>query len=281
MRLSVIVSTYNSPAHLRCTLWSLECQTFRDFEVLIADDGSGAETAAVIEEVRSAGLLRLQHIWHPDRGFRKNTVLNLAVQASQYEYLVFLDGDCLVRRDLLATHHAQARPHQMLSGGSQIDLPRHVHDALTREVIARGLPFDRRWLAGQQVSLSKSWFSDKYFRLVCRPQWASWLDLLLPRAAGFVGCNSSAWKQDILRVNGFDEDIAYGVDDKDLGVRLINAGVASRRLKYALVYLHLEHERSYAHAETIQRNKILVRQRRRQRVTWIDSGLQRPDRQAA
>ena len=102
------------------------------------------------------------------------------------------------------------------------------------------------------MQLSASRFTDKYFRIGCAPTFGGWLDLLFPRAAGFIGCNSSAAKADILRVNGFDESMQYGAEDMDLGVRLVNSGVRARRLKYSLVYLHLAHNRSYANLETVQ-----------------------------
>jgi glycosyltransferase involved in cell wall biosynthesis len=282
MRLSVIVSTYNSPPSLLRALLSLEYQTYRDFEVVVADDGSGPATADVVDQLKVTTELELRHLWHPDRGFRKNTILNRAVLASRGEYLVFLDGDCVARRDLIATHVASARPNQLLSGGSQIDLPEGVQAVITREAIAQGLPFRSQWLRSQGVRLSTSRLTDKYFRLECHPVLGRCLDRLLPRAAGFVGCNSSAWKADILRVNGFDENIEYGVDDKDLGIRLINAGIRSRRLKYSLVYLHLAHQRSYADPNAIRRNKQLVSLRRQQGVTWIETGIWKgPRRHAA
>lgn len=281
MRLSVIISTYNSPASLRRTLTSLEYQTFREFEVLIADDGSGPETSAVISEFQSTNSLCLRRIWHADAGFRKNTILNETVMAADGDYLVFLDGDCIARRDLVATHTARARSKQTLSCGSQIDLPKHVHWQLTREVIKLGSAFNVKWLREQGVHLSNYRFCDKSFRLGCRPTVGYGLDLLFRRAAGFVGCNSSAWKSDILRVNGFDESITYGVDDKDLGVRLINSGVVSRRLKYSLVYLHLDHDRGYADPALICRNKQLVRMRRQNGTTWTESGIRKGRRRSA
>ena len=279
MRLSVIVSTYNSPESLLKTLVSLDHQTFRDFEVVIADDGSGYTTCEAIQRAQSQLRIEIRHLWHEDRGFRKNTILNKSVLAADGDYLVFLDGDCVARSDLIGTHAARARPGQLLSGGSQIDIPIEVQRQLNHDAIAAGLPFDPAWLASAGATFSDSW--EKRFRLGCRPWFASVLDRMMPRSVGFVGCNSSAWKDDILRVNGFDEEIAYGVDDKDLGVRLINAGIRSRRMKYSLVYIHLDHRRTYADQRLILRNKVLVNNRRLSRTTWIDSGINKNARQAA
>ena len=274
MALSVIVSTYESPDSLLRLLYSLAYQTYRDFEVLIADDGSGEKTAEAIRRGERETGLTIRHFWHADQGFRKNTILNRAVLASHNEYLVFLDGDCVARADLIETHATRARPRQVLACGSQIDLPPQVHSYLTRATIAAGKPFDPAWLARHGVAWPAP-FSDKRFRLRCCRPLSTVLDAMLPWPGGFVGCNSSAWKSDILKVNGFDESITYGVDDKDLAIRLINDGVQARRLKYSLVYLHLDHPRAYADAAAIERNLMLIRRRKEEGVVWVDSGIKK------
>ena len=166
--------------------------------MLIADDGSSDETADAIRLGRRKTGLKTRHLWHEDRGFRKNVILNKAVMASHNDYLVFLDGDCIARADLIEKHATMAKPKQVLTCGSQIDLPEHVHAELTHSTIATGKPFDPNWLAAHGVSLPQ--FSDKRLRLRCRPPLNGILDAMLPRSGGFVGCNSSAWKEDIIRV---------------------------------------------------------------------------------
>jgi len=280
MALSVIVSTYNSPDSLLRLLYSLAYQTYRDFEVLIADDGSDGETAETIRQAELETGLSIRHLWHEDQGFRKNTILNRAVMASHNEYLVFLDGDCVARADLIETHATSARPRKVLTCGSQIDVPPEVHTHLTRSAIAAGKPFDPKWLSAHGFSWPQLFFSEKRFRLRCRRPLSTILDAMLPRSGGFVGCNSSAWKSDLLKVNGFDESITYGVDDKDLAIRLTNAGVHARRLKFSLVYVHLDHPRAYANADAIERNRRLIRRRKQEGVVWVESGIKK-SREAA
>ena len=110
MRTSVILSTYNQPRALELSLWGFAAQAVRDFEVVIADDGSRPDTAALVEAMRARTGLHLVHVWHEDRGFRKTEILNRAILAAQGEYLIFSDGDCIPRRDLVAVHLAHARP---------------------------------------------------------------------------------------------------------------------------------------------------------------------------
>src|SRR5690625_3672381 len=102
MELSVIFSTYNSPEWLEKVLWGYQCQSFQDFEVLVADDGSTSETADLIHRLQQHVSFPLHHIWHEDRGFRKCDILNKAVAAAHTDYLVFSDGDCIPRADFLS-----------------------------------------------------------------------------------------------------------------------------------------------------------------------------------
>ena len=106
MRLSVIISTYNQPQWLEKVVWGYAAQTHRDFELLIADDGSTPETGRTVERLRLESGLAIRHVWHEDHGFRKCAILNHAILDANADYLVFTDGDCIPRRDFL-TQHAQ------------------------------------------------------------------------------------------------------------------------------------------------------------------------------
>ena len=117
MKQTVIVSTYNQPLWLAKVLHGYLHQTFRDFELLIADDGSDQRTKEVIEAFRRVADFPVRHVWHEDRGFRKCTILNVATVQAAADYLVFTDGDCIPRKDFLATHDRLAEPGCFLSGG--------------------------------------------------------------------------------------------------------------------------------------------------------------------
>ncbi|HJS07406.1 MAG TPA: glycosyltransferase, partial [Pirellulales bacterium] len=117
MRLSVILSTFNSPAWLEKALWGYAAQSHRNFEVLVADDGSSDETRQRIDVMRVRTGMTIRHIWHEDRGFRKCTILNRAIEAAAADYLVFSDGDCIPRHDFLGVHARLARLGRFLSGG--------------------------------------------------------------------------------------------------------------------------------------------------------------------
>ncbi|MDP9348746.1 MAG: glycosyltransferase, partial [Gemmatimonadota bacterium] len=117
MRASVVLTTYNQPRQLELVLRGYAVQTRRDFQVVVADDGSGEETREVLERLRRETGLDLLHVWHEDRGFRKCTILNRAILAASGDYLVFSDGDCIPRRDFVEAHLRLAEPGRFLSGG--------------------------------------------------------------------------------------------------------------------------------------------------------------------
>ena len=116
MKVSVIISTYNSPEWLEKVLWGYTCQIHKDFEIIVADDGSGKETLDVIRFFQENSQLEIYHIWHEDKGYRRQVILNKAIQNAHTEYLIFTDGDCIPRNDFVITHVEQAELGYFLSG---------------------------------------------------------------------------------------------------------------------------------------------------------------------
>lgn len=266
--ISVILSTYNNPSALEKSLWGYRDQTDQNFDILIADDGSGPATRQVIQQAQREAPVRITHVWHEDIGFRKSAILNQAIVQAKGEYLIFTDGDCIPREDFVAAHRQHSRRDFFLAGGSHIDIPPEIHQTLTPEDVSRGRVFDADWLTDQGMKVGRyRWRLTRHRRL------AAWLDRVTPRPGVFLGCNGSAWKQDILAVNGFDPTSSYGSDDKELGARLTNNGIRSRRLKHTLICVHLWHERNYP-AEQIRRNKQKLQRIKSQKITWIENGIQ-------
>ena len=114
---SVIFSTFQQPEWLRKALCGFASQTHRDFEIVVADDGSGEETAQVIRSAGKGMGLPIEHVWQADRGFRKCRVLNKAIARARGDYLIFTDGDCIPHPEFVARHLALAEPGRFLSGG--------------------------------------------------------------------------------------------------------------------------------------------------------------------
>jgi glycosyltransferase involved in cell wall biosynthesis len=267
MRVSVVLSTYNSPNWLEKVLWGYAAQFVRPEEIVIADDGSTDETRARIEHLRRATQLNIQHVWHEDRGFRKCTILNRAIEAAEGDYLIFSDGDCIPRADFVKAHKAHAKPGQFLSGGYFM-LPMNLSQAITREDIAAGRATDPRWLRTQGLP-----WTTKLIKLLARGASATLLDYLTPTRASWNGHNASTWKIDLCGVNGFDERMAYGGEDRELGERLLHRGLRPKRLRHRAIVVHLDHKRGYVNATATATNRRIWDETLRTRAVWTDHGL--------
>ncbi|MHB9024976.1 MAG: glycosyltransferase [Armatimonadota bacterium] len=267
---SVIISAYNNFPLLQKALWGYEMQTYTDFDLFIADDGSNAMFSDQLSQFAASSALRIKHIWHPDDGFRKCTILNTAIRACQSEYLVFTDADIIPREDFIANHVLLARRGFFLTGGSppHCELPQEIHKTLTREDVRRQVIFDSHWLRQYGVT-SVRVASRVAFRGVA----ARICDALTPRPDAFVGCNASAFRDDVLAVKGFDESFVYGGLDRDIGIRLANYGVHGVQHKYSLCGMHLEHNRPYRDEETVTRQKQLFRRRKQQCTVLPDKSM--------
>ncbi|MBE9527614.1 MAG: glycosyltransferase [Proteobacteria bacterium] len=232
-RLSVIVGTYNYLKYLKLVLYSLERQSFRDFEVIVADDGSDAEVGEWLSGYSPS--YPIKHLWQEDCGFRKCRILNRAVATATGEYIVFIDADCIVARDFLAVHWGARKPGTFL-GGRRVMMNRAVSEAVTKEMIAAGR-FDGLSLWGVwQSLLGRTKYYEECLRLLGRVRGETPFSLL--------GSNFSLHKRDIMSVNGFDEEYESrgGGEDTDIALRLRVAGVKMASVRYLALEFHLGHE---------------------------------------
>ena len=274
LRVSVVLSTYQSPEWLERTVHGYAYQTHEDFELVIADDGSSDETRDLIDRLRGRTGLAIEHVWHEDHGFRKSMILNKALCAAGSDYLVFSDGDCIPRADYLSVHVRNARPGHFLSGG-YFKLRMAVSEAVTLEAIAEGLLFDPKWLRASGQPWSRG-----LARLRARRPWSALLDAITPTRASWNGHNASGWKRDIIAVNGFDERMEYGGQDRELGERLINSGIRAKQIRHRAICVHLDHARSYDVAASRSRNLKIRDETRRSAATWTEHGVRKGPRSA-
>lgn len=274
MRLSVVFSTYDSPAWLEKTFWGLLEQTHADFEIVVADDGSGPDTRARVDAYRDEFAARgvdLRHEWQPDEGFRKCRILNRAVLAAAHDYVVFTDGDCVLREDFLAVHAARSAPGRWLSG-SYYKLPMATSLALSRDDVRSRRCFERAWLRARGLPARA-----QRLKLTRNATLARWLNRVTPTACNLKGANASAWRRDLVAVGGFDERMQWGGLDRELGVRLANAGVRPRHVRYDAVCLHLDHARGYKDPARVAANRRLRLAVQRDGTTRTAHGIGRED----
>lgn len=268
MKLSVIMTTYNSPEWLEKVLWGYSVQSLRDFEIIIGDDGSTGETREVIDRIRAQTGMVIKHVWQEDKGFRKCRILNKSILQVESEYVVFTDGDCIPRKDFLEIHAAEAETGRYLSGGYH-KLPMSTSKAITKEDILSGRCFDLKWLKANGLPSSY-----KNSKLTATPLKAKLFNNLTPTACNFKGSNGSAWLKDILAVNGFDERMPWGGLDREFGVRLINSGIKPKHVRYNAIVIHLDHKRGYKDPELVAANKALRVNSEKQRLTRTTHGIE-------
>ncbi len=263
--IDVIISTYNRPDALRAVLVSLETQSDRRFCVTIADDGSGPTTADVVREFSERGVLRVKHIWQEDRGFRLAAIRNRALAAGDSDYVVFLDGDCIVARDFVE-NHVKLAERGFFVRGSRVNL----REAFTQAVLDKGLPIHRwgiaRWIAVRLKGGARR--MSPLLRIPLGP---------LRKVGGnrgkhAAGSNIAVWRGAIVDVNGFEEAFeGYGYEDWEFLDRLYRLGVRRKNGRYSIPYYHLWHSR-----RTIsQENWDLWQERREAGAIRAETGLDR------
>ena len=251
MKISVVFTTYNSPKWLEKVIWGFSFQEDREFELVIADDGSRKETSELIEKYKAVVDFDIKHIWHEDEGFRKCRILNKAILACDGEYIIVTDGDCIPRSDFVAVHRRYAEPGYFLSGG-YFKLPISTSEGITQEDIAFGRCFDKAWLLKNGMKPSV-----KFMKLTAGPFLSKVYNTLTLTKRSWNGHNSSCFMDDALKVNGFDERMKYGGLDAEFGGRLLNAGLKVKQIRYSAICVHLDHSRGYANPEDMARNRVI------------------------
>jgi glycosyltransferase involved in cell wall biosynthesis len=237
-RLSLIIAVYNKPEVLRFVLAACSRQSMKDFEIIVADDGSGPAVKQAIEDARRRWSLAITHLWHEDHGWQKNTMLNNAIRASHSDHLVFIDGDCVPGRDFLLDHWQQRGERKVLLG-RRVEASKRWSEALTLESITSGR-FERygwkEWMDG---------FRGDALRIedgIRMP--ASWLRrLLLRNVRGMLGSNFSIAKEYLVAINGFDE-LYNGPgcgEDSDIQYRLSLIGITGKSLRNLAIQYHVWH----------------------------------------
>lgn len=267
MKTSVIFTTYNSPAWLEKVLWGFFEQSTLDFEIVIADDGSTAETAQLIERMRQDSPVPIRHVWQPDDGFQKCRILNKAIGVAEGDYLIFTDGDCIPRNDFVEQHLRHAAPDRYLSGG-YFKVPMDISKAITRDDIRNQRPFSPAWLQarGMKVGL-------RGFKLTARGFTSALLNWLIPVKPTWNGNNSSCFKALVYKVNGFNELMQYGGQDVEFGLRLQHIGIKPKRIRFSTIGVHLDHARGYATDEMRRNSAKEIQKTRSEQRRWSPLGI--------
>ena len=251
--ISVIVTTYNWPSALRLCLQSLSAQQDSNFEIIIADDGSSPANLELTQAYCVDSPISISYIHHDDQGFRAGTVRNMAVAKSKGEYLLFVDGDCIFRPNFIARHRQLAAIGCFVPGNRVL-----LSQAFTKKVIEQQIPlyakpfyyFILLWLQKKINRFSSFLYLPLGFLRHTQPK--KWRKAMT--------CNLAVWKNDFIRVNGFDELFeGWGFEDSDLVIRLIHAGIARKEGRFAVPVLHLWHSHNDKSKQDMNYQRLLER----------------------
>ncbi len=262
--ISVIVTTYNWPQALAACLRSLLDQCDRQFEIIVADDGSSAETGQLIADFIHTSPIRIIHIHHEDAGFRAGTIRNKAVAAASGDYLLFMDGDCIALPDFILRHRELAEAGYFVPGNRVL-----LTKSYTVQVLQNATPLHLKSF-GYFLLQRLQRHINRLLPLLHLPinSWRYWQPQQWQKA---MTCNLAIWKTDFLTVNGFDEVFeGWGYEDSDLIIRLIHQGIKRKEGRFAAPVLHLWHRHNdrSKHDENYQRllqrlaNKSLIKSER-------------------
>lgn len=269
MKISVIVSTYNAEEWLEKVLIGYSVQTYKDFELIIADDGSKPSTKALIDKYKSNFPVPVMHLWHEDLGYRRQEILNVAIVKANHDYILMTDGDCIPRKDFVEVHAKLAEKGRFLSGG-YCKLSMKVSQQISNDDIINGNCFDVNWLK----SKDKLGFSQT-LKLSANKFMASILDKITPTKPSFNNCNSSGFKRDMIDINGYDERMKYGGPDREFGERLENFGVMGKQVRHKAIVLHLDHARGYKTPESLDANLAIRKEVRDKKIVWTPFGIKK------
>jgi glycosyltransferase involved in cell wall biosynthesis len=250
---SVVITTYNRSDALLAVLAGLARQTDRNFEVLVADDGSRAEHRSAILNAPLARALRATHIWHPDVGFTASRVRNRGVAASRGEYIVFLDGDCVPEVDFIARHKLLAQPGFFVNGSRVL-----LSSEFTTQVLSGAEQISGRsmWYWVLQRALGNASKLTGLLRLPDMP----WRNKKAFSWKGIRSCNLGCWRTDFECVNGFDESfVGWGHEDADFVLRLHNSGIIRKNGFCATEVFHLWHKEAARNQESHNAAVVLAR----------------------
>nr|WP_320057190.1 glycosyltransferase family 2 protein [uncultured Bacteroides sp.] len=259
MFVSLLISTYNWKEALALSLRSVSAQTVKPDEIVIADDGSSDDTRQLIERLRPEIGIPIVHIWHEDKGFRKTIILNKAILSASFPYIIQIDGDVVLDKFFIADHLETAEEGYFVCG-SRVGLgknsTRRILCGTTRNPLGFKQGFKYMFNAIRSRTLRR-YLAKRYAQ---------------KRIAHLRGCNMAFWKEDLLRVNGYNEDlIMWGREDAEIAYRLFHAGVKKKCLKMGGVQFHLHHPQSSG--ENKHFHEKVLRQVIEEKISWCENGI--------
>ncbi len=255
MKASLIIAAYNKSDFLSKCLYALHLQTESDFEIIVADDGSNETLKYVIDEYSKLFKYPIKHIWHEDKGIRKTTILNKSVLKADSDYLIFIDHDIIPFENFVENHIKYRKKSRFISA-SRIEL----NKSITLEILSKPRIINN--LIKDIGSVFANMDNKHFFRMKIKILFAFWFKGLLKyfkiKKGRCVGCNFSCWKDDFIKVGGYDTRFTLWAEDTELGYRLKNNGIYPMYKKYSILCLHLDHGKDYLNLDLKNKNELIA-----------------------
>lgn len=254
---SLITPTYNWTEALELLLTSVLKQSVLPNEVIIADDGSRENTTQLVKLFQKTFPIPLIHIWHEDIKNRKPRIMNQAIAIAKHDYIIEIDGDIIMNKFFVKDHLTFAKKGQYLFG-SRVN----IQEKLLPELFSKKIIDFNLFSKGIKKR-------DRTIRIPFLMNFAKSVD---KRSRKLRGCNMSFWKEDFIKINGFNEDlVGWGIDDSEMVQRLHNIDILGKRLKFAGIAYHIYHkEQSKSHIDI---NNEIEKQTTERKLTFIQKGI--------
>jgi len=257
MKVALLISTYNWPEALDLILKSALKQSQFPDEIIIADDGSKDNTRNLIESYKEKFAIPVKQIWHKDEGFRRSKILNKTISESSADYIIQIDGDCILHKDFIKDHINRAEVGVFLYG-SRVNIKKGSLLSIFENKIHQ-FSFLSRKIGKRTRNLRIPILRDRY-----KPS---------PLFSTKVrGCNISFWRKDFIEVNGYNEDIeGWGREDSELILRILNNGVQGKRLRYGGILYHIYHRQSSI--SNFEENDKIQQKTIQEKLVWCENGI--------
>ena len=265
MLISVIITTYNNPKFLKQCLNSFVSQKDKNFEVIVADDGSSKETKELVYSYKDK--LKINHVWHADEGFRAAKIRNEAVKISSGKYLVFIDGDCVTYNDFIKNHR-KISEHGYFARGNRAMLSHSFSKHIINSdqdinLISNIEILKLRFFKDINRILPTIRITNLPFRKIFKTKWK-----------GAKTCNLGVWKEDFVNINGYNESyVGWGREDSDFVVRLINNNIFRKEATFSTGLFHLKHKINSR--ENFSKNDKLLSETINKKKTYIKNGYKK------
>lgn len=257
MKVSLIITTYNWKEALELSLLSVQVQSVLPLEVIVADDGSTADTFEMIAGLRSKLSLPIVHSWQEDKGFRLAKSRNKAIAKAKGDYIILIDGDILLEKNFIEDHCRFARANHFVQGtrvllDEILSQKALIRGELQATVFTRGIENRKNCIRSTLLARCLSFQSNKI--------------------RGIKTCNFAFWKKDAVTINGFNEAfVGWGREDSEFTARLLNAGVKRQNIKFNALGFHLYH--SMNTRERLETNDGILQETIEKKLNWCEVGL--------